>query len=168
MVSERIETWRELAADIRKRAECPLRHGEERITSGEAIGNLLLDIANRVQAVCERMEVSRDSVDASTLAFIGAQKAAVSAAERKDDNILEDLRALRNGAREDMRALTNKANPPEGLFGQTILVLLLSGIRFGITVSILIVKNRRKHPDGQLPFFETVLRKLKRHEGGAK
>lgn len=55
-MSDRNETWRELAEDIRKRAECPLRHGEERITSGEAIGNLLLDIARRVEAVGERSE----------------------------------------------------------------------------------------------------------------
>lgn len=65
------EGWRELAADIRKRAECPLRHGEGHPSCGWAIGNLLLDIARRVDEVGERM---RAEWEAKTLREIAVSR----------------------------------------------------------------------------------------------
>ena len=48
MDNEHKETLAEISADIRERAENAKRHGDERPTSGEAIGNLLLSIADRI------------------------------------------------------------------------------------------------------------------------
>lgn len=48
MDNEHKETLAEISADIRERAENVKRHGDEHHTSGEAIGNLLLSIADRI------------------------------------------------------------------------------------------------------------------------
>ena len=63
-MSERVETWRDLAIDLRQRAKNALEHGEERVTSCEAIGNLLESVADRVRAVGERMEGAQHHADA--------------------------------------------------------------------------------------------------------
>lgn len=54
MSKEKNETWADIAADIRERAENVKRHGDERPTSGEAIGNLLLSIADRIEGAAKR------------------------------------------------------------------------------------------------------------------
>ena len=61
-MSERNETLDDIEADLRERAENVKRHGDEHPTSGEAIGNLLLSIADRIKAAVTRERIQRDKV----------------------------------------------------------------------------------------------------------
>ena len=275
-MSERVETWRDLAIDLRQRAKNALEHGEERVTSCEAIGNLLESIADRVRAVGERMEGAQHHADAfKYLCERGPRVFGVDCAkpekrwgqmtldeaiehadevrkrlgdspcgmdhlqlaewlrdlrryqngdygvimaalnhvdlflwniekhahsvtvpgdkciacegvlEMRDeierarrangcvgDKFLADLREMRNEVRAELREFTKPdENAPDPLAERlAILVLapMLMGVRFGITACILTIKDRMKHPDGELSVFDRMSRRMWKKAGGAE
>ena len=114
------------------------------------------------------LEAGEEQPDGRLIECLDRIEAAVG---REEERGLADLREMRNEVRAEMRELAKEDtsdDPLAAMIGKMTLVPMLCGVRFGITMCILAIKSRRKHPDGELPVFDRMSRRMRKKAGGAE